>query len=249
MNRFYIPRTSIEGDVVRFSEEQRKQIHNVLRMRTGDTVAAFDGSGCEYTVELASTEAECAGKVTGVKTLDTEPGVNLTLIQSLPKGEKTEWIIQKGTEVGVSRFIFMTTSRSVPNISADKLPKRLIRWKNIAKEAAEQSGRALVPEVDGIFTYKQALDMAGKSGIGIIAWEEEKSESLHGVMPRLAASGEISLFIGPEGGFTSEEITKARDAGITPVSLGRRILRTETAAVVGAALIIYGVEGRCQAED
>ncbi|MHB1459070.1 MAG: RsmE family RNA methyltransferase, partial [Armatimonadota bacterium] len=154
MNRFYLPRTSIEGDVVRFSEEQRKQIHNVLRMRTGDAVVVFDGSGLEYAVELVSTEVECTGRIIGSKVLGTEPNVNLTLIQSLPKGEKTEWIIQKGTEVGVSRFIFMTTLRSVPSISADKLPGRLSRWWNIAKEAAEQSGRACVPEVDGILTFK-----------------------------------------------------------------------------------------------
>ena len=243
MNRFYLPPTSIDGDVVRFSEEQRKQIHNVLRMRTGDHVAVFDGSGNEYAVELMSSDTECFGRITGSKVLDTESSVNLTLIQSLPKGEKTEWIIQKGTEVGVSRFIFMTTSRSVPCISADKLPGRLSRWRNIAREAAEQSGRACVPEVDGILTFQQALDIAGKSSIGIIAWEEEKSETLQGVIPRLAASGDVSLLIGPEGGFTSDEVSNAKAAGITPISLGKRILRTETAAVVGAALVIYGRGG------
>jgi len=240
VNRFFVQRAMIECGSVRFSEDQRKQIRNVLRLGAGDVVSVFDGTGTEHTVELVSTEPECAGRINGTRELDTEPRAKLTLVQGLPKGEKTDLIIQKGTEVGVSRFVFINTSRSIPSISADRLPGRLARWRSIAREAAEQSGRGCVPEVDGILSLDQALGMAGRNGV--FAWEQEKATALPQIMPCLAKYGEIFLFIGPEGGFTSDEAQRARDMGAVPVSLGARILRAETAAIVGSALIIYGIE-------
>ncbi|MHB0998700.1 MAG: RsmE family RNA methyltransferase [Armatimonadota bacterium] len=242
-HRFYLPPNQIIDGITHFSDDQRKQIRNVLRLHAGDTVAVFDGSSLEYDVELRSDET---GRITNTRELHTEPGVRITLVQSLPKGEKLEFILQKGTEIGISSFLIITTRRSVPTISADKLPKRLDRWRSIVKEAAEQSGRARVPDVDGIFKLKDALAHVKGEAKGLIAWEEEKEISLPSLMSDLSGSKEIFLFIGPEGGFDPEEVSLASNSGAAPVSLGPRILRTETAAIVGSALLIYGIDGFCR---
>ena len=169
--------------------------------------------------------------------------MRLTLVQSLPKGEKIDLILQKCTEIGVTEFVIVETSRAVPRIAPDRMPGKLERWRAIVREAAEQSGRTRVPDVAGILPFKEALKRIEGRGTGIIAWEEEKGLSLTSMIPRLKGSGEVVILVGPEGGFAPEEVSAAKSAGIAPVSLGPRILRTETAAIVGSALIIYGLDG------
>lgn len=238
--RFYVPPDQIGEGRVNLAEDQRKQIKNVLRLRAGDMISVFDGTGAEYDVALEASSSGIESRITGMRQLHTEPHIKLTLVQSVPKGEKMEFILQKGTEVGVSRFMLITTSRSVPSISPDKLPNRLNRWRTIVKEAAEQSGRARIPAVEGIFSLEDAIIRVKDCSRKLIAWEEERKTLLMPLMPDLMQAEDIALFIGPEGGFSSSEVSSASDAGITPVSLGPRILRTETAAIVASALIVYG---------
>jgi 16S rRNA (uracil1498-N3)-methyltransferase len=161
----------------------------------------------------------------------------MTLVQSMPKGERLDLILQKCTEIGVSEFLIIETERTIVRISPDKTLARLGRWRAIVREAAEQSGRALLPVVEGVSSFCEAMARAAQQP-AMIAWEGERSTSLLTALQELGGN-ELTLFIGPEGGFTTEEVDAARSLGIIPVSLGPRILRTETAAIVASALAIF----------
>ena len=236
-HRFYVPQEFIAGEKVTFSDEQRKQITNVLRLTPGDLVNVFDGTGREYSVQISSP---ASGDVLAISCPQTESPLHVTIIQSLPKGDKIEFIVQKCTEIGVSAFLIMETSRSVPRIAPEKMASRLHRWQSIAVEAAEQSGRVRVPLVSGIVSFANALDQTRMVKARLIACEAERSAH---VSPQLLGgrdSDELAILIGPEGGFGPEETEAARESGVIPISLGPGSLRTETAAVVASALAILG---------
>lgn len=238
-HRFYVPTVSISEGVVSFSRDQRSQIRNVLRLREGDGVLVFDGTGKEYSVCLGSLDADAVGCIMDEYMAETESPVRLTLVQSLPKGEKIDLILQKCTELGVAEFLIMETERTVPHISREKLPSRLDRWQSIIIEACEQSGRVRVPTLDGVLSLKSALDRTRGAGPVLIAWEGEKWNTLSS---SIVSTDRAILIVGPEGGFTQQEVATATQAGATPVSLGPRTLRAETAAIVGSSLIISDLE-------
>jgi len=240
-HRFYVPPERISYNQVLFSTNQAKQIANVLRLHVGDTVYVFDNSGKEYVAELAAVDGrEVVGEITQVTHPKTEARLRLTLVQGLLKGDKIELILQKCTEIGVSAFIIATTARSVPKIPEERLVPRIERWQSIVREAAEQSGRVRVPDVRGIVPLEEAFSLT--DGNGIIAWEEEKDKDISPELLQAASTESLACFIGPEGGFSDEEVRAAVHSGIKPVSLGARILRAETAAIVTSALLIYGSE-------
>ncbi len=245
MHRFYVPADCISEGRVLLSHEQQKQIRHVLRMRPGDRIAVFDGSGVEYTAEL---QADASGTLTaGIvesRTPDTEPSTRLTLVQGIPKGEKLELILQKCTELGVAEILITSTERSVPRISREKAGSRLERWRAIVREAAEQSGRVRLPLVDGVLSFRDALARVRDCGAILIAWEQERGREseLFPMLRRLRGVHDIALVIGPEGGFAQSEVDTAIESGAIPVSLGTRILRTETAAIAATAILIYGLE-------
>ena len=241
MHRFFVTAGCVREEQVEFTEDQRKQMRNVLRLRAGDVVAAQDGSGREFVVKIGELSAgRAAGEIMEIRTPDTEPPVRLTVIQGLPKGEKLDFILQKCTEIGAAEFVIMECARSVPRVASGKLPARLLRWNAIVREAAEQSGRTRLPTVEGILSFEAAVARAKMCDTGFIAWEGERETTLLSRMPRIRLAGTVAYLVGPEGGFTEEEVSRARAEGILPVSLGPRVLRAETAAMVGAALIIYG---------
>lgn len=235
-HRFYVPTAQIIDDQVTFSEEQRKQIKNVLRLGAGDIVKVFDGTGRELTTKL---DAPDTGRIIETTSPDTESKIYLTLVQGIPKGDKIELILQKCTEVGVSEFLIVDTARSIPKIDSKRLEARLQRWRSIVIEAAEQSGRVRIPKVSGIIAFKDALKASSGSQIRVIAWESEREIALSSVLQTTDNLTNVMLFVGPEGGFTQEEVSTAQQLGISPVSLGPRILRTETAAIVASALVLY----------
>lgn len=241
-HRFFVPAGRISGDQVSFTEDQRKQIRNVLRLRPGDIVVALDGSGREFLTEIrVLDETRAVGRVLETTTPGTEPSLQLTLVQGLPKGEKTDLILQKCTEIGVAEFLIAEAARSVPRFAPGKVAGRLDRWRAIVREAAEQSGRTRLPSVDGVIPFGQALARVTNYDAAVIAWEEEKETSLLSALRRLEGANRIAYLVGPEGGFTATEVATARAEGVIPVSLGPRTLRTETAAIVGAAVIIYSL--------
>jgi len=176
--------------------------------------------------------------------LDTEPPIEITLVQGLPKSDKMDFIVQKVTELGVKRIIPVITQRTIIRLGKEKAQVRRIRWQRIALEAAKQSGRAIIPEVREVIPFIQALNNLNGESLNLIPWEEETSTSLKEVLKHHTSHiphpvSQITVFIGPEGGFTPEEVRAAREKGALPVSLGPRLLRTETAGLVTLAMILY----------
>jgi 16S rRNA (uracil1498-N3)-methyltransferase len=234
-HRFFVPGASHDLPRVTFSAEQAKQISKVLRLKPDDTVIAFDGSGDELLVRLTGIGRSTVGEVMKRCVNRAEPTLTLTLYQGLLKGTKLEFVLQKCTEIGVSRFVPVVSERAVP---AEPSEARQSRFRTIVREAAEQSGRSRVPEIVAPVSLPEALAKAMSEGPVLFAWEEAHDGGIANAEP-FETVKRASLFVGPEGGFTAVEAGQARDAGAMIVSLGPRILRAETAAMVGAALVLF----------
>lgn len=216
-------------------------MRRVLRLSPGDQVTALDGQGTEYTVALVSLRDEGAiGAIQEQSTIDSEPRLHLTLYQALLPREKFEHVLQKATEVGVRGIVPLATERSlVPAAALDR--SRLERWRRIVQEAAEQAGRAVLPDLEEPMPFSEALARQ-RGQPALLAWEHETDISVRQALlglQRKLRGGHISLFVGPEGGFSQSEAQAARDAGLLVVSLGPRVLRAETAGPVLAALALY----------
>ncbi len=240
MHRFFVAPDQIAQRVVRFDDDQARQMRRVLRLRPGDRVLALDGLGRQYEVTLDEvTHAGAMGHAAAPIEATGEPAVRLTVYQSLLRREKFEWVLQKGTEIGVAAFVPVITRRSLVRDAQDVTPEKLSRWRRIIKEAAEQSGRGKLPVLAAPIDFGAAEPEVRAAGIALIAWEGEFRRLIRGVLDGREAVRDVTLFIGPEGGYEADEIRAAESWGAVPVSLGRRILRTETAAVVGAALVLH----------
>ena len=239
MHRFFVSHESIEGDQVSLQGEVAHRLSRVLRLSPGDQVLLLDGSGNEYQVRLSAFDKDnVQGRVEAVKRGAGEPATKITLYQGLLKGEKFQWVLQKGTELGISAFVPMNCARSIAHPGERWTTSKLRRWEKIICEAAEQSGRSILPRLYDPVSFGDACcNMAG-NGISIIPWEEETSRGLRAVLGG-GKPAHVNLFIGPEGGFEETEIAGAVGCGISPVTLGKRILRAETAGLVAAAAIFY----------
>lgn len=242
MHRFFISEENLQGESVVLKDKQAHQICNVLRMSPGEHIIVLNNQGWEYEVALESVgKSEITGHVIEKREATGEPAVQITLYQSLVKQDKFEWILQKCTEVGVRRFVPLITQRSVIRDADDIGLKKLSRWRSIIKEAAEQSGRGLIPELSRAISLEKAIGNLAGFGCCLIASRQTEGLGVRRALRRSdkRSPATIALFVGPEGGFTEEEMKHSRATGIVPISLGRRILRTETAAVVAASLILY----------
>lgn len=240
MHRFFVSPQQIAQLIVRFDDDQARQIRRVLRLRAGDRVLVLDGEGRQYEVLLEEvTNTRVTGLVASQLAATGEPTARLTLFQSLLKREKFEWVLQKGTEIGVDTFAPVITRRSLVRETGDVKPEKLGRWQRIIKEAAEQSGRGLLPRLLSPMPFAFASAEALGFDRALIAWEGDAQMSIREALAGGGRVEEVALYIGPEGGFEPEEIAEAVEMGAIPVTLGRRILRTETAAVVGAALVLH----------
>ncbi len=239
-NRFFIPASDFAGDQVRLSREQSHQISHVLRLKAGDTITVLDGSGQEYDVTLTTvSSAETAGRITGPRRAAGEPAAEITLFQSLLAREKFEWVLQKVTEVGVAQVVPVLTERSLVRVKRMEANK-LDRWRRIVAEAAEQSHRGRIPKLEQICTFPEAVAQLRDFDRCLIAAPFQEAAALRDILRGLGGTEpSIALLIGPEGGFTPEEVALAHEKGAVPISLGPRVLRTETAAVVAAALVLY----------
>ena len=239
MHRFFLPPSAIQPDSVLFPAETAHQILRVLRLRIGEQVMVLDGLGWSYRVELTQVNREqVAGKVLEKLAISGEPPVHLSMYLCLTQREKFEWMLQKCTEVGVTEFTPVFSSRSLVQ-DTESQENKLPRWQRILQEAAEQSGRGIVPRLNQPLSYVAALESArGHFDICLTAWEEEHTQRLRSALSGFHANARVALLIGPEGGLSAEEVTLALRLGWKAVSLGARILRMETAAVVSAALVI-----------
>ncbi len=244
MHRFFVPAEAIRETVVEFPEATAHQLARVLRMRPGDHVIVLDNSGWEREVVLEQVARRAAtGRVVGKRLAEGEPRVKITLYQAMLKGAKFELVLQKGTELGVVSFVPVITSRTVVGSLGNVGANRLKRWRRIITEAAEQSRRGRLPTLQDALMFEHAISQAyRRGGRLIIPYEGETRQSLREALAP-NADGEhpfsISLFIGPEGGFSEDEIALAQQAGAFAVTLGPRILRAETAAIAATTAILY----------
>lgn len=224
---------------------QARQIVRVLRLGVGDCVVVLFDNGMEYEVVLDEVNrSRVQGVVRAQRYASGEPMVELALFVSLTQREKFEWILQKCTEAGVSLFCPYVSSRSLTQ-ETSAVEAKYVRWNHILREAAEQSGRGRVPRLRPPLRFAQALhEVRNSNGLALIFWEGEGGISLRAMLADVPFCGKVSLFIGPEGGFSEEEIRQAQAFGLYPVSLGRRILRMETAALAASVLVLYELEDR-----
>lgn len=240
MHRFFVDRSQISGEVVTISGEDLKHIKNVLRLKEGEEVSICDGEENDYVAVIDSIDSQevMLSIVDSFKSKGEAP-IKLKLYQGLPKGDKMELIVQKCTELGVSEIVPMATKRAVVKLSDEKkIAKKLERWQKIAEEAAKQSKRGRIPLVDRLVTLKEAVSELGEDELALMLYESESENSLKKAL-RGYDGKTVSVFVGPEGGFEESEAEMLKAAGAKVVSLGNRILRTETAGLVASAVIMY----------
>jgi len=229
------------GRSVELGEHHVRYIRNVLRLGKGDTLILFSGKGVEYGAVIRTvTRDTVTADVVDRKDI-RDNGVRITLAQALPKGPKMDFIIQKATELGVSRVIPFDSSRSIPQLTADKARSRTARWQKIALEACRQCGRGDIPEVAEIHAFHEVLETPGKDDVKLIFWEEESGLGIRKVLRDKGVSGPGDFFVivGPEGGFSKDEVEAALKEGFLSVSLGRRVLKVETASIAILAILQY----------
>jgi 16S rRNA (uracil1498-N3)-methyltransferase len=241
MHRFYVPPENIRDNTVNMPPEHGNHIKNVLRMKPGDSCMVFDGTGFEYEVMLEKIYPEPEGRILNRFIAGIPDKVHFTLVQGLAKGDKMDLLIQKGTEVGVDTFIPCRSERTIVKLDLAGAAKKQDRWQKIAQSAAEQSHSLTVPVVKPVSVLSEVFKQIKPGQLALIPWENERTTSLKKVL-RGTESRDIICFIGPEGGFSETEITAAKEAGVIPVSLGQRILRTETAGIVVAAIVRYELD-------
>jgi len=240
LHRFFIPPDQISAGRVSLTGETARQVYSVLRLHSGARITVLDDSGLEYLVELEAVERSSAlGRVLESQPCNTEPQTRLTIYLGLTQREKFEYALQKCTEAGAAGFVPVISSRTLvqdPAETARKLP----RWRQIVQEAAEQSNRGRLPVVHPPLHWKEALQHAAtRHARSFLLWEGEHTASLRSALADVQPGSTLAAIIGPEGGLSETEAELAVHTGCVPVSLGRRILRMETAALAAALLILY----------
>lgn len=242
VHRFFVDPSSIKFGKVYFNKDNSKQITKVLRLRKGDSVIVLDGSGIELEVELEQMISDAvSGKIIKERLNNSEHKTFIYLYQALIPKDKFEVVLQKGTEIGISEFIPVETKRSLVKVG-DLKPEKFDRFQRIIQEASEQSERGIIPQLASAIKFEDAIIKALNKGLVIVAWEREQDLNLKKITDDLQNNDHISIFVGPEGGFEEKEIEYAREKGAKTISLGSRILRTETAGLVFAANIIFAKE-------
>lgn len=237
--RFFLTPASFRGAEVTFPAPQAHQLLRVLRLRPGDHVTALDGSGREYEVEITELRPEVAhGRIVAERHGGGEPRARLFLYQALLKGDAFESVLRRCTELGVSCFVPVLCDRSVA-VAPSQL--RLDRWREIVREAAEQSLRSCLPAVSEPLPFADACRLA--EGVRLLLWEGAGGRGVREALAATLAAHErpVSLFVGPEGGLAPNELSAARSAGLELVSLGPRILRAENAGTAAVTLILHEI--------
>ncbi|CEO07993.1 methyltransferase [[Clostridium] sordellii] len=241
MDRFFVEKKNVnlENNTCIIEGEDVKHISKVLRCRVGEELEICDNDNNEYICEITSIDkSEVKLNIIDKVDIKRESDLKIKVYQGLPKGPKMEMILQKLTEVGVDEIILVQTKRTVVKVEDKKEDKKIERWERIIYEAAKQSKRGKIPKLRGILSFKEALSDMGKNDLNIAPYENERTKSI-----KQAIKGQdinnIGIFVGPEGGFEDTEIKDIEDIGGQSVSLGPRILRTETASLVASSIVLY----------
>lgn len=244
MHRFFVEPSQIGEKEIVITGPDVNHIRNVLRMRAGEELLAADGQGSEYRCILRELQdSEIRAEICRRLGSSAELPSRITLFQGLPKSDKMDLIIQKCVELGVFRIVPVTTKRTVVKLDAKKEESRRKRWTAVSESAAKQSGRGIIPEISGVRGFKEAVEEAGELDVCLIPYEKaEDMARTREILSGIPARASIGVFIGPEGGFEEEEVREAMEAGARPITLGRRILRTETAGMAVLAMLGYLLE-------
>ena len=241
MPKFFFHKNDISRGQIQLFGEDEKHIKTVLRAREGEELTLCDGEGMDYQCRIASLERGVLLDILSKEVCETEPKTKITLYQGLPKGDKMELIIQKCVELGVDRIVAVSTERAIVKLDK-KEAKKLERWQKIAEAAAKQSGRGKIPEIgQQVLKFKEAVAEAKELDGAIIPYEREEETGIRQFVEDFKGES-VGVFIGPEGGFADEEIALAQENGITPITLGKRILRTETAGMTTTAILLYELD-------
>lgn len=244
MYRFYVSKENINNDKISITGTDVNHIKNVLRLEKGSWIIACDGNGTDYISRITDMDSHCVNLgIEKIQKTDTELGTKLVLFQGLPKGDKMELIIQKTVELGVSEIVPVLTKRCVVKLSENKAAKKQERWQSIAEAAAKQSGRGIIPKVHIPVTLKKAFDIASSLEYNMIPYElQDGIDESRKIVAKACSKKSAGIFIGPEGGFEKEEVAQAVGMGIYPVTLGKRILRTETAGMAFISILMFAMQ-------
>ena len=235
MPRFYVDPSNIFGDRMVLDSGEYNHLKNVLRKQVGDTLLICDGEGHEFDCRIAAYEnGQVIFDILETRDGNTELGISVTLYQGLPKKDKLEWIIEKAVELGAARVVPVSCARSIAKWDDPaREEKKVKRFHAIAEAASKQCGRGVIPTVGSVVSFSEAIKEA-KADCDVILFPYENAEGMQAteaVMKSIKKGDKVAVFIGPEGGFAPEEVTLAEQNGAKVISLGRRILRTETAAM------------------
>lgn len=245
MYRFFVEPSQIGEKEIRICGSDVNHIKNVLRMKQGEEILISGGENLEYTCYIQEMqEEEVTAHIMYVQEAGYELPSRIFLFQGLPKGDKMELIIQKAVELGIHQIVPVASRRSVVKLDKKKEEKKIVRWQAIAESAAKQSKRMYVPQVAGVMSFGEAVQYAGKLDVVLMPYElakgmKETKEIIRGIQKGQS----VGIFIGPEGGFEEEEVRQAVSlAGARPITLGKRILRTETAGLTVLSILMFELE-------
>lgn len=244
MHHFFVSPDQVDKEYVTISGNDVNHIRNVLRMKQNDKILVSNGQDKDFYCSIESiSEDEIRARILDVDFEGTELNSKLYLFQGLPKSDKMELIIQKAVELGATRIIPVATKRCVVKLDEKKETSKIKRWQAISESAAKQSRRMIIPEVSGVMSFKEAINYVKTLDLGIIPYENYKDmETTKKILSNVGKDMEIGIFIGPEGGFEESEIQYAMDNGVKPISLGKRILRTETAGLAILSVLMFSLE-------
>ena len=246
MYRFYVSADQLAEKEVFISGGDVNHIKNVLRLEVGDWIVACDGNGTDYVSRIQSIcSDEVVASIEKVQPTGTELPVRITLFQGMPKKDKLELIIQKAVELGACEIVPVMTKRTVVKLSEEKkINKRVERWQSIAYAAAKQCDRGIIPTVHKPVSYEEALAMADQLDYNVIPYELQTGmEEARKIVDQACKQRSLGIFIGPEGGFEPEEVERAMTRNIHPMTLGKRILRTETAGMALLSILMFQMQG------
>ena len=244
MQQFFVTADQVQENRIYIEGTDVNHMKNVLRMRPGEKLGISDGNNHHYICQVEKYEdAQAVLTILEEESVDTELSSKIYLFQGLPKGDKMELIVQKAVELGVYKIVPVAMKRCVVRLDDKKAAKKADRWNSIAESAAKQAGRSRIPEVTMPLSYKEALKMAEELDVTLLPYELAGGMEVTREVIRQIKSGQsVGIFIGPEGGFEPEEVDAAVSMGAKVITLGRRILRTETAGLATLAVLMFELE-------
>lgn len=244
MSKFFVKKNNIsENEIVITNPDDIKHITKVLRYNSGDTLKVSDEENFDYNIEIKTiSKSEIKGRITDKQRLANEPDIKITLFQGIPKQTKMELVVQKNVEIGVHEIIPVFMARTIVNDKGN-FNKKIIRWNKISHEASCQCNRDIVPAISDAIDFKKMTELLSNYDLIVFPYENEYNYTIKSLLQSLESKPKnLAIIIGPEGGFSDKEAQELKDMDIMPVSLGKTVLRTETAGFVAMSMIMYELE-------